>query len=271
MPTEERYHLADQLRRSVKAIPRLGLSGELKDDKLTTKLAAGFPNLITNNQSQFLNMQYLEDSLKDKMLSIWRSFRAEIILISISFFILVVSLAVFVSVEGEKSKILFEEKLDAQITNNQSPTSEKIYIDLAGAVEEPDVYQVTSGARLKDVLVLANGLSAEADRVFFARNFNLARILQDQEKIYIPSKNEVEEGIVKSASAVKGESAQNSSSKININTASEAELDTLPGVGEATAQKIIENRPYLSIEELLEKKAVNKGQWEEIKELVTID
>lgn len=225
-------------------------------------------------------MQYLEDSLKDKISSFYQSFRAEIILIFISFFILVVSLVVFVSVEGEKSKILFEEKLDAQITTPPvgpasfgagGPITEKIYIDLAGAVEEPDVYQVTSGARLKDVLVLANGLSAEADRIFFARNFNLARILQDQEKIYIPSKEEVEKEIVKSASAVKGESTQNTSSKININTASEAELDTLPSIGEITAQKIIENRPYNSVEELLEKKAVNKGQWEKIKELVTTD
>lgn len=70
-----------------------------------------------------------------------------------------------------------------------------IYVDLSGAVEKPDVYGVTPGARLKDVLTLAGGLSQGADRSFFARNFNLARLIQDQEKIYIPSMQEINAGI----------------------------------------------------------------------------
>ena len=61
------------------------------------------------------------------------------------------------------------------------------------------------------------------------------------------------------------------STLININTASFEELDTLPGVGKVIGQKIINNRPYSSIEELQTKKIVNKSTYEKIKDLITVD
>ncbi len=62
-------------------------------------------------------------------------------------------------------------------------------------MEKPDVYEVVLGARLKDVLIKAGGLSENADKDFFYRNFNLARIVNDQEKYYIPSLLETSNGI----------------------------------------------------------------------------
>lgn len=221
---------------------------------------------------------FLEDSIREKIVSFWQNFRAEIILIFISLVIVLISLVIFIQANNQSEEISFKEDYQNQITNFQSQNS-KIYIDLSGAVEKPDVYEVTPGARLKDVLVLANGLSAEADREFFARNFNLARILVDQEKIYVPSRWEVAQGLFQERVFVVDQiqprvnneetSRRNlSGDKININTASPQELDSLPGIGKVTAQKIIDNRPYNSVEELLTKKVVRKSVYQKIKDLI---
>jgi len=228
-------------------------------------------------------MQFFEESIKEKISSFWQNFRAEIILIGISLVIVVISLAIFIKANNQngEEQISFEENQENQITNYKLPITNKIYIDLSGAVERPDVYEVTPGARLKDILILGNGLSAAADRQFFARNFNLARILKDQEKIYIPSVGEVQQGLFKENVFLVSQtetrmgqqqiSTDLAKSKININTASTEELDTLPGVGPVTSQKIISNRPYGSIEQLLTKKIVNKSVYEKIKDLIVIE
>ncbi len=228
-------------------------------------------------------MQFFEDTLKEKISSFWESFRAEIILISVSLVIVLVSLAIFIKANNEenKSQFVFEEEPNVE-TSRRDVSTNKIYIDLSGAVEKPDVYEVTSGARLKDVLILGSGLSAEADRQFFARNFNLARILTDQEKIYIPSVQEIVQGLFGENPTVVDQIQPRinnvettrrvvSTDKIDINIASVEQLDTLPGVGQITAQKIISNRPYNSVEELSTKKVVNKGVYEKIKDLVVIN
>lgn len=234
-------------------------------------------------------MQFFEETVKEKISSFWKSFRAEIILIFISLIIVIVSLIIFIKAnnEGGEEQISFEENPVTNLSSTVHPlSSNKIFIDLSGAVEKPDVYETTPGARLKDILIMADGLSTEADRQFFARNFNLARILTDQEKIYIPSVqeiaqdlfgenpavvNQIQPRLTSNLTGVVPQTQNQQSLKININTASAADLDTLPGVGQITAQKIISNRPYNSVEELLTRKVVNKSVYEKIKNLVTID
>jgi len=156
-------------------------------------------------------------------------------------------------------------------------------IDIAGAVNKPGVYEVTVGARLKDAINLAEGITTEAEINFFNRNFNLARYVTDQEKIYIPSLFEINNGLFVEASRTldyinpaptshrSGENLVGATTKTNINFASIDELDKLPGIGKITADKIIQNRPYKSIEELLTKKIVNKNVWEKIKNLVIVN
>lgn len=181
--------------------------------------------------------------------------------------------------------IYFSEKKDQE--NNiidikqllPEETKKSFYIDISGAVGKPDVYEVTPGARLKDVLVLAGGLSADADRYFFARNFNLARFVSDQEKVYIPSIYEINSGLFTETSRIidyispvetSNEITNQQNSKININQANLEELDQLPGVGPTTAKKIVDNRPYIKIEDLLNKKIINKTTFEKIKDLIEI-
>lgn len=167
-----------------------------------------------------------------------------------------------------------------------------IWVDISGAVMKPGTYSMNEGARLADVIHEAKGLSHSADVDFFNRNFNNARFVSDQEKIYIPRHDEVEQGIFlegryivdhafKSSSigsiadvdkSVTGNSYKEDPTEdlIDINTSSLEDLDTLPGVGAVTAKKIIENRPYETVDDLLEKKSVGESVYNNIKSLVKV-
>lgn len=169
-----------------------------------------------------------------------------------------------------------EEEMQTEIetTSQKSPIiNSKIMIEVNGAVKKAGVYELNTESRLKDAISLAQGLSPEADATFFARNFNMARILADQEKIYIPSISEVLSGLFvensQTLNYLTPESTINEV-KVNINKAAPDELDTLPGIGQVTAQKIIQNRPYSTIDELLTKKIVRKNIFEQIKNLVEL-
>lgn len=198
-----------------------------------------------------------------KVLSSLRPFRSELILVSLSGLITIVSLVIFVFSKQSREKIIFESASDLESKPSLKIAPAKIVVDIQGAVEKPDAYELTVGARLKDLLVMAQGLSAEADRQFFNQSFNLAKILTDQEKIYIPSVEEVKQGQVAPAAA-----QVPIDKKINLNQASVEELESLPGVGKVTAQKIIDGRPYSQIEDLLNKKAVSKSVYEKIKDKI---
>ena len=151
----------------------------------------------------------------------------------------------------------------AKITFTQEATeSGKIKADIEGAIVNPGVYQLLSGSRIQDLLIAAGGLSGEADRDWVGKNLNLAAKLTDGGKVYVPMVGEQKAG-----AGILG--YEDIASKININTASSSELDRLPGVGPVTAQKIIEGRPYQTIEELLSRKIVSKSIFEKIKDKIS--
>jgi competence protein ComEA len=155
----------------------------------------------------------------------------------------------------------------------------KIKVDIAGAVVNPGVYEFAEGSRIAEGLSAAGGLAEDADRSWIAKYLNQAAKLVDGGKLYIPSVNEANDTDKnRNVSDVNGTSNINnkneilgvSEGKINVNTASLSELDTLPGVGEVTANKIIAGRPYQTLEELKSKKAVGNALFEKIKELITV-
>lgn len=140
-----------------------------------------------------------------------------------------------------------------------------IMVDVAGAVEKGGVYQLQSGSRIGDALVAAGGLAAGADREWVAKNINLAQEVKDGGKIYIPLYRETP-----SQSNGKGVTLGEQTSLININTASEGELDKLTGIGVVRAKAIIENRPYGSIEELMSKAKIPSSIYEKIKTSISV-
>lgn len=146
------------------------------------------------------------------------------------------------------------------ITPSPSTFSSKILVDVSGAVVLPGVYQLPSGCRLELAIKAAGGLTSEADKEYVAKNLNLASLLADGAKVYIPKKGE--EGFQQGSAS--------SANKININSALSSELETLSGIGPKTAEKIINGRPYQSIDDLLLRKIVGKSVFEKIKDKVGV-
>ena len=152
----------------------------------------------------------------------------------------------------------------------------KIMVDVEGKVQKPGIYELKADARIQDALVAAGGIGAGADREYVSKKLNLAQKLTDGSKIYIPSVGEQQaapvvqavEGAANTSSPVTSES---SSSLININSATEGQLDTLPKIGPVTAKKIIAGRPYNSIEELVSKKVVSQKTLEGFRDKITIN
>jgi len=138
----------------------------------------------------------------------------------------------------------------------------KILVDVSGAVVNPGMYKLKGGSRVQDALVMAGGFSESADREYVAQYLNLAQKLTDGVKLYIPKENQ---GAKERVAGV-----QNQSGLININTASESELDSLPAIGMVTAGKIVEGRPYQDIGDLVSKKVVGQKTYDKIKDLISI-
>lgn len=150
------------------------------------------------------------------------------------------------------------------ISSVDEDPNREIYIDVSGAVERPGLYQLKTGSRINDALISAGGLSAEADREWFSQSVNLAQTLVDGQKIFIPAKTENT-----SQTAVLSNQTL-SQLKININTASLTELDTLPGIGPVYGQKIIDGRPYTAIEELINVSGIGESLFEKIKDKICV-
>ena len=150
----------------------------------------------------------------------------------------------------------------------------EITAEIAGEVIKPGVYKLPSGARVDDLLTIAGGLTANADRVWTDKYLNRAAKITDGQKVYIPSTGQQSNTLgAKSSGGDQTVSPLNSSdstSLININTATVAQLDSLPGIGPVYAQNIVEHRPYSTTEEVVSKGAIKQSLYEKIKDKITI-
>ncbi|TXH01218.1 MAG: hypothetical protein E6P95_02340 [Candidatus Moraniibacteriota bacterium] len=158
----------------------------------------------------------------------------------------------------------------------ESAPKPKISVDVEGKVIKPGVYQLDEGARLQDALIASGGLASGADREYVSKKVNLAQKILDGAKIYIPAVGEIE-----AAQAVLSSSDQaeilttdiavedQEEGLINVNTASVESLDTLPKIGPVTAQKIINGRPYGSIEELVSKKVLTQKTFDGLRDMIS--
>lgn len=144
-------------------------------------------------------------------------------------------------------------------------SSQKVVsVDVSGSVQKPGVYELPDGARIEDAVLAAGGFSG-ANLEYISKHLNMAQKISDGTKVYIPS--EGESGQVVQGGALVG---ANTTAKININTSSQGELESLPGIGPVTASKIISDRPYGVVEELLSKKIVSKSVFQKIKDSVVV-
>jgi competence protein ComEA len=153
------------------------------------------------------------------------------------------------------------------VTLRPVPTEKPIVVHITGAVPRPGVYALAKGSRIQDAISAAGGFLAEANKT----GINLARALEDGEQLDIPYVEGASPVIATEAPAILNNS---SSELININTASQAELESLPGIGPTTAQKIIQyreqNGPFVSTQDIINVSGIGPGTYERLKDLITV-
>jgi competence protein ComEA len=164
----------------------------------------------------------------------------------------------------------FDERSAPPIVIEDAAATLPIVVEMRGEIEAPGVYELSPGARLQDAITAAGGLSEEAD----LSTVNLARRLRDGELIVI-----VTQPVPGSTPRVPlpdaGDAANPDESRvrININTATSAELEALPGVGEVLATRIVEyreqNGPFRSVDDLIHVEGISDRVIDEMRDLVT--
>ncbi|MCD6555105.1 MAG: ComEA family DNA-binding protein [Anaerolineae bacterium] len=152
-----------------------------------------------------------------------------------------------------------------------TPTPAPLRVYVTGAVVHPDVYLLATGSIIRDALVAAGGATSNAD----LNRINLAQQVYDQQQIYVPRLGEENPPIPLPAPLPSTTSSSvQPTGKVNINTATAEELDTLPGIGPAIAQRIIEyrqaNGPFQSIEEIKNVSGIGDKLFERLKDLITV-
>jgi len=182
-----------------------------------------------------------------------------------AFLITILIAALFIFLKdghADENKLIIEEgpTIDMASVESDSGTSE-IIIDVSGAVNNPSVVKLPEGSRVYEALDAAGGLCENASVV----SLNRASILHDGDKIYIPTKDEESLAL---------ENSPGLSGIININKATAELLQTIPGIGPSTAEKIIDfrnnNGPFRSIEELMDVNGIGEKTFEKMKEKLCI-
>jgi competence protein ComEA len=144
-------------------------------------------------------------------------------------------------------------------TSPPTATHAPVRVYVSGAVARPDVYTLPWGSIAQDAIALAGGALDSADLT----RVNLAHVLRDGDQIYVP------------AAAGTDVVLATASSIVNINEATQEELDSLPGIGPGLAQRIIDyreaNGPFLSVEQVTEVPGIGPSKFEEIKDHIAVE
>ena len=170
--------------------------------------------------------------------------------------------------EIEQNKIVTEEN------NNEKEIEKMITVHIAGEVKKPGIVNIKEGSRVEDVIKSAGGLTESAD----ITNVNLAHVVEDGIKIRIPSVGENElsyiiEGYGENV-LISEQGINTENSLININNATQTELEGLPGIGPSIASRIIEyrtkNGKFKQIEDLKKVTGIGQSKFEKIKDYIKV-
>lgn len=182
-----------------------------------------------------------------------------------------------------ESDLAIQEEMTGQ--EEEQHSDDRILVHISGAVNKEGIVELKMGSRIADAIDKAGGIKADAD----IEEINLAYLLEDGMKIKIPNKQEKdkqsdtvqEENIenyvttsigVSNVSKEEEKSKDTKSEKVNINTATQTELETLPGIGPSTAMKIItyrkEKGKFMKKEEIKEVSGIGESKYNKIKDLI---
>lgn len=185
----------------------------------------------------------------------------------------------FTALVGCKEEELYELDVADNVAVTEDDKTAENLIDsrpfvvfVCGEVCKPGVYSLDAGSRMMDAVEAAGGYTKDA----YENYLNLAGLIEDEQKIYVPSKEEVEvslsTGEIIEPSISMGEA--DLSGKIELNSATKEELMTLTGVGESKANKIIEYRetsgPFKKPEEIMQIPGIKEGMFSKIKDSIYV-
>jgi competence protein ComEA len=156
----------------------------------------------------------------------------------------------------------------ALVTTSTSALPEVLVVHVAGAVAQPGVHELVPGARVIDAVNAAGGLAPHAD----GARVNLAAPVADGERVYVPAVGEPAPPPLAGGAAVAGGTAP--TGPLDLNSATEAQLDDLPGVGPATAAAIVQHRDriggFTSVDQLLDVRGIGEAKLEQLRPLVRV-
>ena len=160
---------------------------------------------------------------------------------------------------------------DAGAGEGASEPASTIVVHVGGAVAEPGVRELEEGARVQDAVDAAGGFAEGAAR----DELNLARVLVDGEQIVVPSLEEADAAAGAAPDGGGGATgASSAGGKVNLNRATAAELDALPGVGPSTAEKIVADReangPFRTVEDLKRVSGIGDKKFADLADLVCV-
>jgi competence protein ComEA len=170
---------------------------------------------------------------------------------------------------GQDAVAPADQTLPRAAPDSSSPAAptDAVAVHVAGRVRRPGLVRLPAGSRVHDAIRAAGGVTSGAD----LNAVNLARRLTDGEQIRVPAPGDPAPP-PDPATATPG-GGTTPSAPLDLNTATLEQLDTLPGVGEVTANRIITYRsahPFTTVDELLEVPGIGQRRFEQLKDLVTV-
>jgi competence protein ComEA len=148
----------------------------------------------------------------------------------------------------------------------------QLVVEIVGAVPKPGVFRMPNGSRVGDLVAAAGGYGPRVDTARAERELNLAATLHDGDQVRVPSRDDAATAAPDGTAPAGGAGAPGGA-PVDLNRATQAELETLPGVGPATALKIIaarEEAPFAAVEELRTRGVLGEKTFDKLRELVAV-
>jgi competence protein ComEA len=189
------------------------------------------------------------------------------LLLGLFFGLLAAAIILLISAPPRGRAIILKAQGSIQLTETSiaTPKSNLIGIHVVGEVKVPGLVLLPEGSRVSDAILSAGGMTDLADE----NRLNLAALLEDGTRVYVPAKGETLPDDITDTLP-----SDNHQELININLADREELDSLPGIGLAKADAIIDYRTsqgdFLSIEEILKVPGIGESIFTQIKDLITV-
>ena len=174
--------------------------------------------------------------------------------------------------ESETESETVTLQVDDGSIDTDSAVIKDIKVYVCGAVQRPDVYEISADSRIVDAVSAAGGFAIDA----YPEAMNLAETVSDGSRIYVPTKEEVDALAVvySDTGSGSGDTTSDSTGRVNINTATLEELTTLPGIGDTRARAIIDyreqNGAFGNIEDIMQVTGIKEKSFSKIKDSICV-